>query len=224
MAKADGQDNGLTREEKVANLILDRHGAWPPVNVRRIASEYARLEVCAFPVICDAVTIRDPEGLDRPTLLLNSRSTNLETRRRFTISHEIGHLKIPGHSGSIACHIDESEPSVSSDHYLQEAEANRFASEILMPTRWIREVIANEQTIEKIVDRVEGEAEVSRTAARIKLLSRLPPGFVCVEYDPNSGKMKRIDESGKGNLSLFIEPGDRTLIPSVVESSRILFN
>lgn len=87
-------------------------------------------------------------------LLLNTSLTKLEARRRFTISHEIGHLKIPWHGGSIACHIDEGGASVSGDQYLREGEAHRFASELLMPTEWMRMVIAEEDTIERIRGRV----------------------------------------------------------------------
>ena len=38
----------------------------------------------------------------------------------------------------------------------------------------------------------------------------LPPGFVCVETMQATGEIIRIDESRKGCLSLFIEPGDRS--------------
>jgi len=118
--------------------------------VRRIAAEFASVEEDAFTVSCDAVTIRDPDGSERPLLLLNKNSTSLESRKRFTISHEIGHLKIPWHCGSIACHIDEGEASFSGDHYSLEGEAHRFASEFLMPTEWVKRVIAEESSIEKI--------------------------------------------------------------------------
>ena len=39
----------------------------------------------------------------------------------------------------------------------------------------------------------------------------LPPGFICMEYEPATGRMLRVDESRPGNgfLSLFIEQGDR---------------
>ena len=154
MAEANWKDPELTPEEKIAGLILAGHNETPPVDVRRIAAEYARIEEDAFTVSCDAVTIRDPEGAERPVLLLNTSSTKLEARRRFTISHEIGHLKIPWHGGSIACHIDEGGASVSGDQYLREGEAHRFASELLMPTEWMRMVIAEEDTIERIRGRV----------------------------------------------------------------------
>ena len=148
---------------------------------------------------CDAVTIRDPDGSERPLLLLNKNSTSLETRKRFTISHEIGHLKIPWHCGSIACHIDEGEASVSGDHYSLEGEAHRFASELLMPTEWVKRVIAEASSIEKIYERVLNTANVSRTAVRIKLMKTLPPGsYVSITIQPQAkscGSMNPVEGS-----------------------------
>ena len=69
----------------------------------------------------------------------------------------------------------------------------------------MRQVIAEECTIAKIHGRVLGEASVSRTAARITLMNTLPPGFVCIECDPATDRIWRLDESGKGFLSLFID-------------------
>ena len=205
-------------EEKTARLILNRFGERPPVNVRRIADEYATIKELPFPVGCDAVTIREPGDRDRPRILINSNSTNFEPRKRFTLSHEIGHIKIPWHYGSIAYHIDEGTASVSGNHYSYEVEAHRFASELLMPTDWVRRIIDDEMTIEKIFNRIVNDAEVSRTAARIKLMKNLPPGFVCAVYSPATGNFERIEESSNGCLSLFIEPGDRTTLTRLTKA------
>ena len=133
--------------------MLSRFGGRPPVDVRRIAGEFASIKEIAFPVSCDAVTIREPGDRTRPRILLNSNSTKFESRKRFTISHEIGHIKIPWHCGSIACHVHESCITISNDHYSYESEAHRFASELLMPTDW-SQVIEEESTIERIFNKV----------------------------------------------------------------------
>ena len=70
MAEANWKDPELTPEEKTATLILARLNASPPVNVRRIAARFARIEEDAFTVACDAVTIRDPDGAESPKLIL----------------------------------------------------------------------------------------------------------------------------------------------------------
>lgn len=65
---------------------------------------------------------------------VNSAESN--TRQRFTMAHELGHLLL---------HVD---PSVSKVHFrdktysgdAQEREANAFASDVLMPESWVREL------------------------------------------------------------------------------------
>ncbi len=87
-----------------------------------------------------------------------------------------------------------------------------------MPTDWVRQVVAGKVTIEKVFKRVVSEAEVSRTAARIKLMRNLPPGFVCVVYDQKTKKIERIEESRNGCLSLFIEQSDRTSVDRLTKA------
>ena len=220
MAKENWQDFGLTPEEKIATLLLTRHGAQPPVNVRNIANAYAEVDEDVFTVSCDAIVIRHPAGRSRPLILLNRGIATREERKRFTIAHEIGHIKIPWHCGTIACDVSEEGPVVSSEHYAFEGDANRFASELLVPTGWTKSVIEDELVIEKIFKRVVSEAHVSQTAARIKLLKILPPGFVCIEYDRLSGIIGRIDESFRGYLDLFINSGDRVKFSRMKDAVR----
>jgi len=49
MAEANWKDPELTPEEKIAGLILAGHNETPPVDVRRIAAEYARIEETRSP-------------------------------------------------------------------------------------------------------------------------------------------------------------------------------
>lgn len=54
MAEANWRTPALTPEEKTARLVIERFGVRPPVDVRRIAAEYATIKELAFPVSCDA--------------------------------------------------------------------------------------------------------------------------------------------------------------------------
>ena len=87
-----------------------------------------------------------------------------------------------------------------------------------MPTEWVQQVIEEEIIIEKIFNRIVDVADVSRSAARIKLMNVLPPGFVCVETSQITGEIIRIDESRNGCLSLFIEPGDRSSLQRLTKA------
>ncbi|MBA3631851.1 MAG: ImmA/IrrE family metallo-endopeptidase [Acidobacteria bacterium] len=67
-------------------------------------------------------------------------------RRNFTICHEIAHFVLPSH-GSVKCKSKEIE-SWSNRINLQEIEANRFASELLLPKNEIYQIINNKVSIE----------------------------------------------------------------------------
>src|SRR4029077_20472685 len=66
---------------------------------------------------------------------------NIPQRKRFTISHELGHLLLPHHHrASLQCSKEDMTryEKVATNHSTQEAEANRFASELLMPRPYFR--------------------------------------------------------------------------------------
>lgn len=67
-------------------------------------------------------------------------------RRNFTICHEIAHFVLPNH-GSVKCKSKEIE-SWSSRINWQEIEANRFASELLLPKKEIYRIVDNKVSIE----------------------------------------------------------------------------
>jgi IrrE N-terminal-like domain len=206
----------VTPEEKAAQRLLYLRGMSPPVNVEKLARNYADIEFDDLPVSGDAMVIRAPRYLERPLILLNKSQSNA-ARRRFTIAHEIGHLALGWHSGTFACHVSETNAYISGDYGVAEAEANRFASELLMPTPWVKAHIESCDTIEKTYKGLKERADVSYEAARIKLLANLPPGFVCmVEGGP--GSQPKIAHSAGTRLSLYLEYRDRLEVASVIRS------
>ena len=183
MAEEDRPHLRLTREQKVANLLARRHNLSPPVDVRALAEHYADIQVDNIPVNCDAIAIHSPVGSARPLIILDATRGRNQGRQRFTLSHEIGHIVIPWHAGTVACHVDEATVRVDEEHYWIEAEANVFASELLMPTSWVDAVINSSTSLENLVTWVVNGANVSHAAARIKLLDRLPRGYACLEIE-----------------------------------------
>lgn len=80
-----------------------------------------------------------------PIIGVNKDQANV--RQRFTIAHELGHLKLHNHA---QVHVDREfrvrlRNSVSSEGIDQdEMEANRFAAELLMPIELLREDVENQ--------------------------------------------------------------------------------
>ena len=86
-----------------------------------------------------------------------------ETRRRFTIAHEIAHYVL--HKNLIRDGIVDDTLYRSGLSNLIEMEANRFAAEILMPTHLIRAAIRKEFSISKLAK----QFNVSNEAMAIRL-------------------------------------------------------
>jgi len=174
----------LTRERRVAALLVRRFALRPPVDVFALAQRFARVEADAIPGSCDGLVLGLHGAPERPTILL--RAGQHEVRHRFTIAHELGHILLPWHLGDgFLCLTEQSSSSVGADYAWQaEQEANRFASELLVPTAWLleqRDTLGTGQVgrlLEALLD-----AQVSTQVACLRLLDVLPAGhlFAIVE-------------------------------------------
>src|SRR5690554_5144964 len=65
--------------------------------------------------------------------IIINKNIKYETRKRFTVSHEIGHYIIPGHEEVYAC--SEIDIQNYRSDKIKEREANIFAAELLMPEK-----------------------------------------------------------------------------------------
>lgn len=99
------------------------------------------------------VRIRDVDGFEG-MLLTDARrsegsilanSANGTQRARFTVAHELGHFLMEWHQqdprGSFICAAADfrrTKLGVADQHKRQEAEANSFAAELLVPTTWVK--------------------------------------------------------------------------------------
>ena len=126
--------------KKMALKLLEEYGIKErPVSVRHIAERLGAKVVASDPEDDDiSGMIYHEDG----TTIIAVNETHGETRQRFTIAHEIGHLVL--HSELIhRVHVDkgrnfrqklyrDGRSKVGED--ILEIESNRFAAELLMPT------------------------------------------------------------------------------------------
>lgn len=170
-------------EIKIAARLVRKFSLRPPVDVECLAREFADLEFATLPVDADAITTHLKHNGKRPRIIVNQRRP--PTRRRFTIAHEIGHIVIPWHVGTMTVsHVAEYESVDDPIYKAMESEANRFASELLMPTAWLRSLIpAVGLDISALHSKVQSVADVSMTSAAIGLARCLPTGHVFLELD-----------------------------------------
>jgi len=109
---------------------------------------------------------------DVGSILVNRRSGR--QRQRYSVGHELGHFLNPWHEPTDAdgfwCTRQDmqvgswSVTREQSRHQIQEAEANRFATELLMPPSRFRRFLSGEPSLEGVLSAAR-ELDVSREAA-----------------------------------------------------------
>jgi len=121
--------------EKAAELVMDLTD--PPVDVEALAAKLGAeiLRVELDPDVAGFLF----RSATRRVIVANSRDG--ETRLRFTIGHELGHLLLHRpeevHIDSMALHAVSRRESGSTG-VVPEVEANAFSANVLMPADWLR--------------------------------------------------------------------------------------
>lgn len=178
-------DIGAAR--RLAQLLVARHGVGPPIDVEVMLRERAVVTSVASQEQWDAFSIKRPN--QRPEVYLREGVT--PQRRRFSLAHELGHVVIPWHVG-----LSVLEPAADDDatkrgddelHKAQEAEANEFASELLVPTAWLRETFdlraRDPETLLDRIERLATDADVSAiVAARAVVRLLVAPALLDLQH------------------------------------------
>jgi hypothetical protein len=133
-----------------------------------------------------------------PQIIVNSEMN--ERRIRFTLAHELGHVLIPWHLGSIADEIDVSEYG-DFDYRIKEGEANRFASELLMPFDWVRKIVGKSENPHESVRTIAADAQVSLLASALRVTQIHP--LACILAVIEDG---RVSLSSRSSHALANQP------------------
>lgn len=177
-------------EEKMAARVLKMRKLQPPYDLFTLAREYGNLELKKLPSRVDGITVGI--GKKAKPLILISNEISV-TRQHFTLAHEIGHIVIPWHVGTVVSHIEPGD--VDLDYRQMEMEANRFAAELLMPSIWIQDQFDNSVSFEKFFRSVVVESGASRDAAFFKILRHLDAPTVFARLDQVTGRVQSIVKS-----------------------------
>jgi hypothetical protein len=184
MASAD-RENLMAPEEKMAARVLARHSLTPPYDLMALACIYGDVEIIPFPIVADGVTI-GIGGAERPQILVNSLAP--EARKNFTLAHELGHIIIPWHTGTIVSHLDADADDYE---YLQmESEANKFAAELLIPSLWLKEKHDSYEEFSSYLKYLIKASNASREAVLIKVFKTLQVPIVCCQIDSDGSLIK----------------------------------
>jgi hypothetical protein len=221
MAAQDGPHlAALDRPRRIGQRLVERFGLTPPVNVRTLLNHYAEVESISIPADCDALVIGlNVPSVVRPRVIVNRDKPH--RRQRFSMAHELGHILIPGHISIGVCFMEYSFYDSSSD---DEREAHAFASELLMPTRWLAEIVAATDNPSEIFASAE-VADVSAAAAMLAINRLLAPGHVVCLMN---GKVVEMALGSPGTIANLPEQGHlldlRTIDPLAAEHGHVTFS
>lgn len=167
-------------EINLARRLVARFNLSPPVDVLTLARKYADVSIEALPFNADGVCYDLKKSGTRPKIVLNGLRP--KTRLRFTLAHELGHVLIPWHTGIM---VDDTTipPFVMASYSEMEPEANRFASELLIPGEWVLSTAGGFANPIDLIIYLSEKANVSHVAALIKLVPLLEPGHVYAQLD-----------------------------------------
>lgn len=123
-----------------------------------------------FPMDCYGALIREDDITFRIAVWEGCPTAG---HRRFTIAHELGHYHLDGHleamlwSGSIA--LSKGGNYRGKDPC--ETEADQFASELLMPERWVRPIIDKSRCGVSTIQRLAAAFNTSLSCAAIRFVA-----------------------------------------------------
>lgn len=144
-----------------------------PVPVEQLVSwAGAQLAMRALPANVSGMLIRDDS---RQVVAINAGDP--KTRQRFTMAHELGHLRM--HRGVFVDTFRVNERNVKAHQGtdLEEIQANAFAAELLMPNREVvaasRELLRSRGALSEpeLVERLAKRFDVSHQAMSIRLVN-----------------------------------------------------
>jgi Zn-dependent peptidase ImmA (M78 family) len=153
----------VLKVERAVAEVLEACGVTaPPVPVEEIARKLgATLVFEHFDADVSGALVRDARAV-----VIGVNAAHPRTRQRFTIAHEIGHLRL--HQGrpmfvDHAVRIDRRDGTASRGVDVEEVAANRFAAEMLMPEEMIRDAVVQ---LSAVRERLASAAIVARLAKK----------------------------------------------------------
>lgn len=169
---------------KIARRLIELYSIELPFDLDELVQKFATLHYKRIPISgVDGVTVNLKVPGKKPTVVVNTAIPT--TRQRFTLAHELGHIVIPWHTGTIVDDI-YTQRSLDLQYKILEEEANTFAAELLMPVAWVEALFStNNNDLSKLHRKVVTTAKVSAQAAAIRLIQVLPPEIVFVAIEDN---------------------------------------
>jgi Zn-dependent peptidase ImmA (M78 family) len=138
---------------------------------------------------------------NKPYININKNISN-QKRKLFTLAHELGHFSIPSHRrDKFECVSDFLNPFGNNPEI--EAEANRFASELLLPERLLKPMLHTYKPDFESIGELSEDCGTSLTATAIKFATLTED--CCTLIASSENKIKWFQRSP--SFPYWIEPG-----------------
>jgi len=213
-------------EVKIAKRIAKQHSLQVPVDIESLVKQYATLLYETLPVDgVDGISVNLKIPNKTPLVIVNSGISR--PRQVFTLAHELGHLIIPWHVGTIIDEVEEQQPFLRNREYWElEREANRFAAEILMPSDWVCSEYLKTLDPDLTVRRIADSCGVSSDAAKFRLSQVFPlieekllPASAVIglqEFYPDLGSLQSFLVHSRGFDAQFVARRIVKVLPSKI--------
>lgn len=174
---------------KIANRVSDKYKLYPPVDFKEILLQKG-IRYREEKLVTNGDGYSDLRESDME-IVVNSDMDYLP-RKRFTIAHELGHIFIGWHDDVTLCRTDN-EYAAHNMLDIQEKEANVFASELLMPTEWVKNQLSRyaDYGLDYVIRRLCDDAGTSLMACFYALENAMQSGNVLLVFTPSVDFAKR---------------------------------
>lgn len=163
----------------MAARLVERLGLNPPIDVEALCKSMASVSFKSFPIQIDGICLDLKVSGKMPKVWVSRDIPPV--RQRFTLAHEIGHIIIPWHRGTIVDDIESPRSRERGKYREMESEANRFAAELLMPSAWAVGLAERADHVAGLMHSIRQIADVSFPAAFIKSARYGRPNYVGAE-------------------------------------------
>lgn len=161
---------------------------------------------------------------NKPSGIIALKSNIREhTRKRFTIAHEIGHYILPGHgitySSCKSLYIESKIKEIPE----AETDANRFASELLLPSSQIFEIVNKKSISISTIKSISAVYETSLMASALKSIELTKEN--CALVHSVSGKIKWWVPSK--SFSAYVRAGEislESIASGLISNSKLIEN
>ncbi len=164
-------------EVNLARRVIDKFSLEPPIDIESLIKQYAEVIFANIPFEdIDGVSL-NLKVLGKTARVIVNRNKS-SRRQRFTMAHELGHILIPWHIGTIIDHANPDNFGETSHYWKVEAEANTFAAELLMPYTFVSELLTETSDLAKINSLIATNCNTSVIASSIRLAQLAPENVV----------------------------------------------